>query len=113
MKGQFIATGIWLKEAPWESKALQVNNGGKLYPSLGLKGMVFLEAGGSWMQTGISQTQAETRGLEAQETYGRHVSLCGPRAQDREGKQMIWVKGMNGKEHTPVIPASPSCPANR
>ena len=93
MEGLFTAIGIQLKEPPWESKALEINNGGKLYPSLGLKGMVLLEPGGSWRQAGIGQTLAAIKGLEAQETQCSQVSLCGLRAQNREQKQMIWGKG--------------------
>lgn len=75
--------------------------------NLGLNGMVFSEPGGSWRQAGIGQTQAETRGLEAQETHCMQVSLRGPRAQDGEGKGMIWGRGMNGKESIPCHSSFP------
>lgn len=52
-------------------------------------------------------------GLEARETQHMQASLCGPRAQAREGKGMISVGHEWTIKHTPVIPASPFSWANR
>lgn len=67
-----------------EIKVPESSSSRKLYPPLGLKGMVFLEPGETSGQAEIGQTQ-KPEGKGAWEMQYVHVS-CNPREQDRESK---------------------------